>query len=63
MEQKAEYITEAEEALQMLGKGYNNDPVPPVEFVSVMSGVTAVPDALIQEFGYVTALVWGMVRR
>lgn len=60
---KGDYISEAEEVLQMLGKGYNNDPIPPVEFVSVMSGVTAVPDALIQEFGYVTALVWGMVRR
>lgn len=62
-QQQADYITETEEALGMLGKGYNSDPLPDTQFTSVLSGVTAVPDVLIQEYGYVTALVWGMVRR
>jgi len=62
-EEKADYITEAEEALQMLGKGYNGDPVPPNEFVSVMSGFTPAPDVLCKEYGYITALVWGRVWR
>jgi DnaD/phage-associated family protein len=63
MEQQPDYITETEEALKMLGKGYNNDPIPPTEFRSTLSGATPVPDALVQEYGYITALVWGRVWR
>ena len=62
-EQQSEYITETEEALQMLGKGYNNDPIPPNEFVAKISGFTLAPDVLINEYGYVTALVWGVTWR
>lgn len=62
-EQQARYITEAEEALQMLGKGYNNDPIPPTQFISTISGVTPAPDTLVNQYGYVTALVWGRVWR
>jgi len=62
-EQQADYITETDEALQMLGKGYNGDPLPPTEFISIMSGFTPAPDKLIIEFGYVTALVWGRTWR
>jgi DnaD/phage-associated family protein len=62
-EQKASYITEAEEALGMLGKGYNNDPIPATQFISTISGVTPAPDILVNEYGYVTALVWGRVWR
>jgi len=62
-EDQAEYITETEEALQMLGKGYNNDPIPPNEFVAKISGFTLAPDVLINEYGYVTALVWGVTWR
>jgi len=63
MEDQAEYITESEEALQMLGKGYNTDPIPPSEFISTLSGFTLAPDVLINEYGYVTALTWGVVWR
>ena len=62
-EHPADYITESQEALEMLGKGYNNDPIPPTEFVSTMSGFTPVPDALVKEYGYMTALVWGRIWR
>ena len=62
MEQQADYITEADEAMQMLGKGYNEDPAP-TEFISIMSGFTPAPDALIKEYGFVTALVWGRTWR
>ncbi len=62
-ESQAEYVTESEEALQMLGKGYNSDPIPPTQFVSTLSGFTPVPDILIKEYGYVTALVWGRMWR
>lgn len=58
-----EYITETEEALELLGKGYNLDPVPPNEFVSTISGYTLAPDVLINEYGYVSALVWGVTWR
>lgn len=57
------YITEAEEALGMLGKGYNTSPLPSTQFVATVSGVTPAPDALITEYGFVTALVWGRVWR
>ena len=59
-ENKPDYIAESAEALEMLGKGYNNDPIPPSEFISTVSGFTLAPDALINEYGYVTALVWGV---
>jgi len=63
MEKKQEnYVTESEEALEMLGKGYNNDPIA-TEFVSTLSGFTPAPDVLITEYGYVTALVWGRAWR
>ena len=62
-EQQAEYVTEATEALQLLGKGYNTDPIPQTPFTAVISGVTPVPDILVQGYGYVTALVWGRVWR
>lgn len=62
-ETKGDYVTEAEEALQMLGKGYNSDPIPPTQFISTISGVTPTPDTLVYEYGYVTALVWGRVWR
>lgn len=62
-EEQAEYITEIEEGLQMFGKGYNNDPIPPTQFTSTISGVTPVPDVLVFEYGFVTALVWGRVWR
>jgi DNA-binding Lrp family transcriptional regulator len=63
METKPEYITESQEALEMSGKGYNNDPVPPNEFIATISGFTLAPDAIINEYGYVTALVWGVTWR
>lgn len=62
-EQQADYITETDEALQMLGKGYNKDPIPPTQFISTISGVTPTPDVLVNEYGFVTALVWGRVWR
>ncbi len=62
-EEQPECVTESQEALEMLGKGYNNDPIPSTQFISTLTGVTPVPDYLIHEYGYVTALVWGMVRR
>jgi len=62
-QQQADYITETDEALQMLGKGYNKDPIPPTQFISTISGVTPVPDALVEEYGLVTASVWGRVWR
>ena len=62
-EERASYITETEEALGMLGKGYNNDPIPPTQFISTISGVTPAPDVLVNQYGYVTALVWGRVWR
>lgn len=52
-----------QDAMEMLGKGYNHDPVPPTQFTSVMSGYTIAPDVLVQEYGYVTALVWGRAWR
>ncbi len=63
MEDQADYTTEAQEALQMLGKGYNNDPIPPTQFISTISGVTPAPDVLVNLYGFVTALVWGRVWR
>lgn len=60
MQKQDEYITEA---MDMLGKGYNNDPIPPNEFISTLSGFTLAPDAIINEHGYVTALVWGVTWR
>jgi len=59
---QADYKTEADDALEMLGKGYNEDPVT-TEFISTMSGFTPAPDILIAEYGFVTALVWGRAWR
>lgn len=59
------YIADPEvaDALEMLGKGYNTDPIPPNEFVATVSGFTLAPDTIINEYGYVTALVWGVAWR
>lgn len=57
------YKTDINEAVEMLGKGYNDDPIQPTEFVSTVSGFTLAPDAIIAEHGYITALVWGVVWR
>lgn len=54
-----DYVDEANE---MLGKGYNLDPVK-TKFVSTISGFTPAPDILCKEYGFVTALVWGRVWR
>jgi DnaD/phage-associated family protein len=54
---------EVTEAMEMLGKGYNHDPIPPTKFVATVSGFTLAPDVLINEYGYVTALVWGVTWR
>jgi len=64
-EDKAPYQTETcevQDAMNMLGKGYNLDPVK-TEFVSTISGFTPAPDILSTEYGYVTSLVWGRVWR
>ncbi len=63
-EKNTNYTTDDDvrEAMEMLGRGYNTDPVR-TEFVSVMSGFTPVPDVIVRELGYVTALVWGRVWR
>jgi DNA-binding Lrp family transcriptional regulator len=62
---KGEYVTaeETTDALEMPGKGYNTDPIPPNDFVATVSGFTLAPDAIINEHGYVTALVWGVAWR
>ena len=55
-------MTETEEALELLGKGYNMEDVVK-ELPSTMSGFTPAPDALIKKYGYMTALVWGRIWR
>lgn len=62
-EEKGNYKTESDEALEMLGKGYNSDPIPPTKFTSTLSGFTPAPDEIVKEFGFVTALVWGRTWR
>ena len=57
-EQRADYIAETDEAMQMLGAGYE-----PREILSVLSGFTPAPDVLIKKYGFVTALVWGKIWR
>ncbi|MCC7117842.1 MAG: helix-turn-helix domain-containing protein [Anaerolineales bacterium] len=59
-EEQSKYQTDA---LEMFGKGYNQDEIPHKEFTSTLSGFTPAPDVLIQKFGHVTALVWGRVWR
>jgi DNA-binding Lrp family transcriptional regulator len=59
MEEQAEYITEA---LEMMGKGYDQEDVIK-ELPSVVSGFTPAPDVLITKYGFVTALVWGKMWR
>lgn len=57
-EQQADYTAETDEAMQMLGAGYE-----PREILSVLSGFTPAPDVLIKKYGFITALIWGRVWR
>ena len=61
-EEKPIYDAETADALEMLGKGYDQEYIRK-ELPAVMSGFTPAPDVLITEFGFVTALVWGKVWR
>lgn len=56
-------LDEVQDAMEMLGKGYNNDPIPDHAITGKMSGFTPAPDILIHEYGFVTALIWGIAWR